>query len=107
MIRIAAIETGAFPLAGIRVRAGAFSHYSIADGSPENCFLHIFVRLRAGRSAKQKELVSSKVFEAARAHLSLQLQDLPLAISLELKEIDTDNSPKLNSIRNRLQEAGS
>ena len=34
VVRKAAIETGIFPLGGIRVRAIKCEHYAIADGNP-------------------------------------------------------------------------
>ena len=38
ILRLAGIETGVFPIKGIRVRAIICHHYSIADNNPENGF---------------------------------------------------------------------
>ena len=46
VLRDAAAATGVFPLAGIRIRATACSHFLIADGNPEHAFLDISIRLR-------------------------------------------------------------
>ena len=35
VVRKAAVETGIFPLGGIRVRAIRCEHYAIADGNPQ------------------------------------------------------------------------
>ena len=50
LIRRAAIDTGVFPLPGIRVRAFAATHISIADGNAQHGYIDIAVRLRGGRS---------------------------------------------------------
>jgi len=39
IVRKAAVETGIFPLGGIRVRAVRCEHYAIADGNPDLGFL--------------------------------------------------------------------
>ena len=49
VLRDAAMETGLFPLAGIRIRATVCTHSLIADGNPDHAFLDISVRLREGR----------------------------------------------------------
>jgi len=40
-LRIAGIETGVFPMPGIRVRAHRCDHYAIADGDPKHGFIDI------------------------------------------------------------------
>ena len=39
VLRDAAMETGIFPLAGIRIRATACDHWIIADGNPDHAFI--------------------------------------------------------------------
>ena len=43
VVRKAAVETGIFPLGGIRVRAVKCKHYAIADGNPQTIALNITV----------------------------------------------------------------
>ena len=69
-IRTAAIETRVFPVAGIRVRASACTHVSIADGNPDHAFLDMSVRLRAGRANDAKEAATAHIFAAAQAYCS-------------------------------------
>src|SRR5262249_24016444 len=45
VVRKAAVETGIFPLGGIRVRAIRCEHYAIADGKPHYGFLDMVLRL--------------------------------------------------------------
>ena len=49
VVRKAAVETGIFPLGGIRVRAVRCEHYAIADGRRAYGFLDNVLRLGEGR----------------------------------------------------------
>ena len=49
LVRKAAVETGIFPLGGIRVRAVRCEHYAIADGRQNYAFLDMVLRLGEGR----------------------------------------------------------
>jgi 5-carboxymethyl-2-hydroxymuconate isomerase len=70
VLRDAAMETGVFPLAGIRIRATACDHWIIADGNPDHAFLDISIRLRAGRSPEAKKQATEHIFAAAEAYLA-------------------------------------
>ena len=45
----AALETGVFPLGGLRTRAARRDDYVIADGHPDNVFIHVVLRIGHGR----------------------------------------------------------
>jgi len=49
VVRKAAVETGIFPLGGIRVRAIRCDHFAIADGGKDYGFLDMVLRLGEGR----------------------------------------------------------
>lgn len=101
-LRVAGLETGIFPLAGIRVRAARFDHYSIADGDAANIFVDISIRLRGGRPQEAKEAATAHVFEAARKFLAPVIESQPVMLSLEMRDIDPALSPKLNTVRDHL-----
>jgi 5-carboxymethyl-2-hydroxymuconate isomerase len=105
-LRVAALETGLFPEAGIRVRAHCCHHYAIADGAPENGFIDIAVRLRGGRPLAARKAATERIFHAAEAYLRPLLDRQPRALSLEMRDIDPALSPKLNTIRTRAAGAG-
>src|SRR6202012_756193 len=44
VVRKAAVETGVFPLGGIRVRAVRCGHFAIADGNPDLGFIAMVLR---------------------------------------------------------------
>lgn len=101
-LRDAAVETGILPLAGIRVRATACTHVVIADGNPEHAFLDISLRLRAGRSDKDKARATAHIFAAAEAFCADVLATSSFMLSFEMRDIDPDLSPKTSSIRRYL-----
>ena len=49
-----AVATGVFPRAGCRARAHRCDDYFIADGRAEFAFVHLQVRMGAGRSDREK-----------------------------------------------------
>ncbi len=102
IIRLAAIETGVFPLAGVRVRATPCPHFSIADGAAHHGFIDISIRLRAGRPAAAKKSATKAVFAAAEKFIAPIMARQPIALSLEMRDIDPDLSPKTGTIRNFL-----
>ena len=102
-LRQAAVALDAFPEAGVRVRAIRCDHHAIADGHPDNIFCDISVRLRAGRPAEVKKAATEALFEAARAALAPVLAAHPLMLSMEMREIDPELSPKLNTVRDHME----
>ena len=106
-LRDAAMETGVFPLAGIRVRATACTHVVMADGNPEHAFLDLSIRLRAGRSAADRKRASDHIFAAAEAYCADVLATSSFMLSCEMRDIDPALSPKASSIRRYLPEGTS
>jgi 5-carboxymethyl-2-hydroxymuconate isomerase len=102
VLRDAAMETGVFPLAGIRIRATACDHWIIADGNPDHAFLDISIRLRAGRSPEAKKQATEHIFAAAEAFCADLMATSSFMLSLEMRDIDPELSPKASSIRKYL-----
>ncbi|MDQ7069162.1 MAG: 5-carboxymethyl-2-hydroxymuconate isomerase [Rhodobacterales bacterium] len=102
-LRLAAISTGVLPLAGVRVRAFCATHVSIADGAEDNIYLDISVRLRAGRDIETRKAATKLIFEAAQEFLAPVIATHPIALSMEMRDIDPDLAPKLNTIRDHLK----
>lgn len=101
-LRATAAGIDAFPMPGLRVRAIRCDHYAIADGDPKHAFVDISVRLRAGRPDEVKRAAAQRLFDAARAFLEPALATSSLALSLEMRDIDPDLSPKTGTIRDHL-----
>lgn len=102
VLRDAAMETGVFPLAGIRIRATACDHWVIADGNPDHAFLDISIRLRAGRPAEAKTQATQHIFAAAEKFCADVMATSSFMLSLEMRDIDPELSPKSSSIRKYL-----
>jgi len=94
----AALGTGEFPVGGTRTRAAERSCYRIADGHPDNAFVHVVLRIRHGRDEKTRRRAGEAVFDALCKHLDALFQDSPLGISLEIQEIDPVTSWKKNNL---------
>lgn len=99
----AMVETGIFPLAGIRVRAFRADHVIVADGLPENDFCAMTLSVGAGRSTVQLQDAGQIVFDAARAAFADLLASPHFALSLEIREIEPELSWKATPIHARLK----
>jgi 5-carboxymethyl-2-hydroxymuconate isomerase len=102
-LRAAALETGIFPLAGIRFRAQVCHSYLIADGNPENAFVHLTLKLGQGRSLEVRRAAGEKLFEVLTRTLDPIFEKRPLAISFEMRELDPDLSFKKNNLHQKLE----
>lgn len=99
-LHAAAVESGMFPLGGIRVRAHRADHYRIADCAPENAFVHVTAIVGSGRSLERRERVSQQLFAVICEALEKLSANGPLAISFNMREFD----PVLNFKKNNLHE---
>lgn len=101
-LRRVAIDTGVLPLAGVRVRAFAANHVSIADGNPKHGYVDVSVRLRGGRDIETRKQATAQIFSAAKSFLEPVMQTYSVALSLEMRDIDPELSPKCGTIRDHL-----
>ena len=97
-IHEAALRTGVFPIGGTRTRAAERSCYRIADGHPDNAFVHVVLRIRHGRDLETRRKVAEEVFAEVCKFLEPIFQSSPLVISLEVQEIDPAVSLKQNNL---------
>lgn len=101
-LRRAAIETGVFPMPGVRVRAFRADYVSVADGDPKHAFLDLSIRLRGGRTPEDKSRATAHVFEALKDFMAPALSRHSIALSVEMRDIDPELSPKTGTIRDHL-----
>lgn len=106
-LHAAALETGIFPLAGLRTRAVRRDCYRIADGHPDNAFVHVLLRIRYGRSLADRERAADSISKALFDFLASLSEARPLAISLDIQDIDPHTNRKHNNLRSYLAERGS
>ncbi|MEM7520338.1 MAG: 5-carboxymethyl-2-hydroxymuconate isomerase [Pseudomonadota bacterium] len=103
-LRRVACDLPVFPAAGVRVRAFAARHVSIADGNPAHGYIDVSVRLRAGREHAAKHAAVQTLFEAAHAFVAPVMAKQPIALSFEMRDIDPALSPKTGTIRDHLKD---
>lgn len=103
VVRKAAIETGIFPLGGIRVRAVRCEHYAIADGNPHLGFLDMVLRLGEGRDLATRRQAGEHIFKALSAYLDPVFAETKFALSFDMQINDKDTSWKRNNIHDALK----
>ena len=99
-----AVDTEVFPLGGLRVRAARREHYKIADGHPDNGFIHIELKIGPGRDKKTKKSALEKIFSTVEKYLQPIHENSPLAMSAELNEFDSELRINQNNIRKYIEE---
>ena len=103
VVRKAAIETGIFPLGGIRVRAVRSEHYAIADGRKDHAFLDMVLRLGEGRDLATRKKAGEHIFKALSAHLDPVFAGGMFALSFDMQINDKETSWKRNNIHDALK----
>jgi 5-carboxymethyl-2-hydroxymuconate isomerase len=103
VVRKAAVETGIFPLGGIRVRAVRCEHYAIADGQPDFGFLAMVLRLGKGRDLATRKKAGEHVFEALSGYLDPVFAKSKFALSFDMQINDKETSWKRNNIHEALK----
>jgi 5-carboxymethyl-2-hydroxymuconate isomerase len=103
LVRKAAVETGIFPLGGIRVRAIKCEHYAIADGRANFGFLDMVLRLGEGRDLATRQQAGEHIFQALSAYLDPVFAESKFALSFDMQINDKDTSWKRNNIHDVLK----
>ena len=103
IVRKAAVETGTFPIGGIRVRAIRCEHYAIADGSAQSGFLAMLLRLGEGRDLAARKKAGEHIFKALSSHLDPVFAAGQFALSFDMQINDKETSWKRNNIHEALK----
>jgi 5-carboxymethyl-2-hydroxymuconate isomerase len=102
VVRKAAVETGIFPLGGIRVRAVRCEHYALADARHDYGFLDMVLRIGEGRDLPTRKKAGEHVFQALSKHLDPVFAASKFALSFDVQINDKDTSWKRNNIHDAL-----
>ena len=103
LVREAAVETGIFPLGGIRVRTVRCEHYAIADGNSHLGFLDMVLRLGEGRDLATRKKAGEHIFKALSAYLDPVFAESKFALSFDMQINDKETSWKRNNIHEALK----
>ena len=99
-----ALETGVFPLGGIRFRAVRCDDYLIADADPQNAFVHLTAKIGRRREPDVRQGVAEKIFDTLVEYLDSLYRQRPLAISFELTELTMGLSFRKNNIHEKIKQ---
>lgn len=99
-IHAAAINSGIAEPVAIRTRLKRREHYRVGDG-PENAFVHIDIRARKGRPLEQKKRAVQTIYDQANKTLDPVFKARPLALTVEIHEIDPETRLLRNGMRER------
>ena len=92
--------TGIFPIGGIRSRAHWLDTWQMADGKHDYAFVHMTLKIGAGRSLESREEVGEMLFALIKTHFAALMASRYLALSFELDELH----PALNYKQNNVHE---
>ncbi|HBM8318436.1 TPA: 5-carboxymethyl-2-hydroxymuconate Delta-isomerase [Enterobacter cloacae] len=90
--------TGIFPIGGIRSRAHWLDTWQMADGNQEYAFVHMTLKIGAGRSLESREAVGEMLFALIKAHFANLMAARYLALSFELDELHPTLNYKQNNV---------
>jgi 5-carboxymethyl-2-hydroxymuconate isomerase len=91
-------STGVFPLGGIRSRAIRMDDYVIADAQHDYAFIHMTLKVGAGRDLETRQQVAEALFGLIDAHFQPLKDQRLLAVSFEMIELDPVLNFKSNNI---------
>lgn len=96
-----AIGIDALPLGGVRTRAERREIYRISDSHPDNTFINVTLHM-APRPPDVKKDAGERLFQALRDFVQPVFDRRPMALSLEITEIQTETRWKQSNIRDYL-----
>ena len=102
LVRTSALETGIFPIGGIRVRAIRCDTYAIADGRDGFAFMAMLLRIGEGRDLAARKKAGQHVFDKLSHYLDPLFADEGFALSFDMMINDKETSWKRNSIHDLL-----
>ncbi|MEX9781485.1 5-carboxymethyl-2-hydroxymuconate Delta-isomerase [Providencia manganoxydans] len=90
--------TGIFPLGGIRSRSIWLDTWQMADGKHDYAFVHMTLKIGAGRSLEDRQKTGELLFALIKEHFAQLMNDRYLALSFTMEELDPVLNYKQNNI---------
>lgn len=90
--------TGIFPLGGIRSRAHWLDTWQMADGKHDYAFVHMTLKIGAGRSLESRQQVGEMLFTLIKDHFARLMDARYLALSFEIDELHPTLNFKQNNV---------
>ena len=98
LVNEALAATGIFPIGGIRSRAHWLDTWQMADGKHDYAFVHMTLKIGAGRSLESREEVGEMLFALIKTHFAALMASRYLALSFELDELHPTLNYKQNNV---------
>lgn len=90
--------TGIFPIGGIRSRAHWLDTWQMADGRQDYAFVHMTLKIGAGRSLESRQDVGDMLFALIKSHFAALMESRYLALSFAMEELDSTLNYKQNNV---------
>jgi 5-carboxymethyl-2-hydroxymuconate isomerase len=87
----------------MRSRGLPREQFRLADGHPDNGFVHVNFRIGAGRDPATLRREGEAIFAMLTEHVDDLFKERPLALSFEISEIHPDYNFKKGNIRDYLK----
>ena len=98
-----ALDTGVFPIGGLRTRAERRDVFVVADGNPDNAFVAVLARIGEGREPSTRLAVARALMATLEAETAAAFASRGLGLTVEVQEIDGTASLKTNNLHERLR----
>jgi len=96
-------QDGIFAMPGIRCRAIQVDEYYIADGDPENAYIHAHFKIGPGRSSEEIKRALDALFEMMKDHFKDQCERRGIALSLEFTELGAHSRYRHGNLHERMK----
>lgn len=96
----AAVDSGIFPVWGIRTFARPLSDYRVGNGETGNGFVNVTVRIAPGRNLALCQRIQRELFGAVLQVMQPMFEYHRLGCQLEITEFDADVSVYQNNLSN-------
>lgn len=83
------VATEIFKLNSIKSRVIVHKNYRIADGNPQNAFIHLSLLILKGRPEEVKEKLADQLLEILKSSFSAILTEFKCSLTLEIKDLET------------------
>lgn len=84
------------PIGGLRTRGYVLADYVVADGTEDDAFVHVTVKLGSGRTDEQLQQIGDAIFQVVTDYYESYFEQHPLALSLDLQQFQRPTWKKNN-----------
>ena len=102
----AMLDSGVFRVGAVRTRAARRDLFVIADGDTAHGFVHVDVRMAAGRSEADRKRVADSLLAVVAAETRDVYARTGMGLSVEVREIDGTAAVRLNNLHDRIAAKG-